>query len=64
MVSFYNPYGKISITESYFAELVAEASKSAVGRNGRPKPGRQPEKRPVPGFPRKGVRVAEENGTR
>ena len=65
MVSFYNPYGKIDITESYFAELVAEASKSAVGVAGMAAQNPADSLKSVlcPDFAEKGVRVAEENGS-
>ncbi len=64
MVSFYNPYGRISITESYFAELVGAASKSAVGVAGMATtgPGDSLKSMLRADCPEKGVRVTEQDG--
>ncbi len=64
MITFYNPYGKISITESYFAELVGMASKSAVGVAGMTTRGAGDSLRSIlrADTPEKGVRVTEQDG--
>ncbi|MDL2254600.1 Asp23/Gls24 family envelope stress response protein [Ruminococcaceae bacterium OttesenSCG-928-I18] len=61
MVSFYNPFGKISMSENYFAELVGYAAKSTVGVAGMATlgPGDSLKNIVQPDFPEKGVRVSE-----
>lgn len=64
MVSFYTPNGKISILESYFAELVGAVSKSAVGVAGMATLGAGDTIRCLlrAECPEKGVRVTQQDG--
>ncbi len=65
MISFYNPNGKICISERYFAELIGGATKNAVGMAGLAESGA---KECIKAFLsseklQSGVCVTEENGT-
>ncbi len=64
MISYYNPNGKICISERYFAELINNATKNAVGVAGMAD---QDTKESIkaflnPEFSQTGVSVEEENG--
>lgn len=64
MISYYNPYGKVSMSNAYFAELVSAAAQSGFGVAGMT-PGGVGESiisLVQPDFPEKGVRVSEEDG--
>ncbi len=64
MVSFYNPYGKISMTGCYFAGLIGAATKSAVGVAGMAVRGPCASLKcaVLPHGPGQGVRVSEQDG--
>lgn len=64
MISFYNTYGKVSMTGNYFAELVAMAAKSAYGVAGMAVRGAADSLKDMmqPDAPDKGVQVSEEDG--
>lgn len=64
MISYYNTYGKVSMTTAYFAELVSAAAKSGFGVAGMTPGGMSDSLISLvqPDFPEKGVRVTEENG--
>ena len=64
MVSFYNTYGKVNMTTSYFAGLVSAAAQSGFGVAGLAERGPSDSFKSLihKDFPEKGVRVTEEDG--
>ncbi len=64
MVSFYNRYGKVSLTAAFFSELVSAAVQSGYGVAGMATRGTADSLRNIitPDFPEKGVRVVESDG--
>lgn len=65
MIKFYNPLGKVCITNDYFAELVGAAAQSCYGVCGMATGGRSDSLKTLvlgTDFPDKGVRVLEEDG--
>lgn len=64
MVSFYNTFGKVSMTHSYFAELVSSAAQSGFGVAGMANADAADSLRSLlrQDAPEKGVRVAEVDG--
>lgn len=64
MISFYNTYGKVSMTNSYFAELVAAVTQSGFGVAGitTNHPADALKSFMSPEFTQKGIQVTEEQG--
>ena len=64
MISFYNTYGKVSMTSGYFAGLVSQAVQSGYGVAGMATRGTSDSLRGLvqKDFPEKGVHVSEEEG--
>lgn len=64
MISYFNTYGKVSMTGNYFAELVSAAAQSGFGVAGMATKGTTEHLRNLitPDFPEKGVRVRETGG--
>lgn len=65
LIKFYNAYGKICMTNDFFAGLVSAAVQNCYGVCGMATKGRADSMKAVmlgKDFPEKGVRVLEENG--
>lgn len=64
MVSFYNTFGKISMTSNYFSELVSTVAQSGYGVASMSTGSTSDSLKSIviPDFPEKGVRVVEEEG--
>lgn len=64
MVCYYNTFGKVCMSNSYFAELVSSAAQSGFGVAGMAPGSVSDEFRSMlsPNFPNKGVQVTEEDG--
>lgn len=64
MISFYNTLGKVSMTQGYFAELVAAAAQSGYGVAGMATGSTGDEVKSLlqKDFPEKGVQVTQEDG--
>ncbi len=65
MITFYNPLGKVSITNDYFAGLVGAAAQNSYGVCGMATGGASDNLKTIvlgTNFPDKGVRVTEHEG--
>ena len=65
MIKFYNPLGKVCMTNEYFAGLVGAAAQSCYGVCGMATGGKSDSFKTLflgSDFPDKGVRVTEEDG--
>lgn len=64
MVSYYNTFGKVGMSNNYFAELVSGVVQSGFGVAGMSNAGVSDEVRSMlnPNYPNKGVQILEEDG--
>ena len=65
MIKFYNPLGKVCMTNDFFAELVSAAVQNCYGVSGMATKSRSDSAKALvlgADFPEKGVRVTDDNG--